>query len=33
VEQFVIRVVPQGSGGLIRMAWDNREFSVPFTVK
>jgi hypothetical protein len=33
VEQFVIGVVPQGSGGLIRMAWDNREFSVPFTVK
>jgi len=33
VEQFVIGVVPQGTGGLIRMAWDNREFSVPFSVK
>lgn len=33
VEQFVIGVVPQGSGGVLRMAWDNREFTVPFTVK
>lgn len=33
VEQFVIGVVPQGPGGLLRMAWDNREYSVPFTVK
>jgi Protein of unknown function (DUF2911) len=33
VEQFVIGVVPQGSGGLLRMAWDDRQFSVPFTVK
>jgi len=33
VEQFVIGVVPQGSGGVLRMAWDNREFTVPITVK
>jgi hypothetical protein len=33
VEMFVIGVVPQGSGGLLRMAWDDREYSVPFTVK
>ena len=33
VEQFVIGVVPQGSGGLLRMAWDDREFTVPFTVR
>jgi hypothetical protein len=33
VEQFVIGVMPQGSGGLLRMAWDDREYSVPFTVK
>jgi hypothetical protein len=33
VEQFVIGVVPQGSGGVLRMAWDDREFSVPFIVK
>jgi Protein of unknown function (DUF2911) len=32
-EQFLIGVSPQGSGGLLRMAWDNREYSVPFTVK
>jgi hypothetical protein len=33
VEQFVIGVVPQGSGGLLRYAWDDREYSIPFTVK
>jgi hypothetical protein len=33
VEQFVIGVAPQGSGGVLRFAWDDREFSVPFTVK
>ncbi len=33
VEQFVIGVVPQGSGGVLRLAWDDREFTVPFTVK
>jgi hypothetical protein len=33
VDQFVIAVVPQGSGGLLRYSWDDREFSVPFTVK
>jgi hypothetical protein len=33
VEQFVIGVVPQGSGGLLRFAWDDREYSIPFTVK
>jgi hypothetical protein len=33
VEQFVIEVVPRGSGGVLRFAWDDREFSVPFTVK
>jgi Protein of unknown function (DUF2911) len=32
-EQFVIGVVPQGSGGLLRMAWDDREYSIPFVVK
>jgi hypothetical protein len=32
-EQFVIGIVPQGSGGLLRMAWDDREYSIPFTVK
>lgn len=33
VEQFVIGVASRGSGGLLRMAWDDREFTVPFTVK
>lgn len=33
VDQFVIGVVPQGNGGLMRFSWDDREYSVPFTVK
>jgi hypothetical protein len=33
VEQFVIGVVPQSTGGLLRFAWDDREYSIPFTVK
>jgi hypothetical protein len=33
VEQFVIGLVPQGTGGLLRFAWDDREYAIPFTVK
>src|SRR3954468_3816992 len=33
VEQFVIGVVPQASGGVLRFAWDDREYSIPFSVK
>jgi Protein of unknown function (DUF2911) len=33
VDQFVIGVVPRGNGGLMRFSWDDREYSVPFTVK
>lgn len=33
VEQFVIGVAPQGSGGLLSFAWDDRQYSVPFIVK
>jgi hypothetical protein len=33
VEQFVIGIVPRGTGGLLRFAWDDREYAVPFTVK
>jgi hypothetical protein len=33
IDQFVIGVVPQGSGGVMRFSWDDREYSVPFTVK
>jgi len=33
IDQFVIGVVPQGSGGVMHFSWDDREYSVPFTVK
>ena len=33
VEQFVIGVTPQASGGLLSFTWDDRQYSVPFTVK
>ena len=33
VEEFTFAIVPQGSGGVIRYSWDDREFSVPFRVK
>ena len=33
LEQFVIGIVPQGSGGVLRFAWDDREYAIPFTVK
>jgi hypothetical protein len=33
VEQFVIGVSARGSGGVLRMAWDDREYLVPFSVK
>lgn len=33
VDQFVIGVVPQGEGGVLRYSWDDREYSIPFTVK
>ncbi len=32
VEQFTISVVPAAQGGMLKMAWDRTEFSVPFTV-
>lgn len=32
VEQFTISVVPAAQGGVLKMAWDRTEFSVPFTV-
>jgi hypothetical protein len=32
-EQFTINVVPQGSGGVLQMSWDNQQYSVPFAVK
>lgn len=33
VEQFTIAVVPQGTGGILRLSWDTSEYSIPFTVK
>jgi len=33
VEQFVIGVAPQGSGGVLRLAWDDREYLIPFTIR
>ena len=33
VDQFVIGVAPQGAGGLLSFAWDDRQYSVPFSVK
>jgi len=33
VEQFVIGLVPQGTGGLLSFTWDDRQYSVPFAVK
>ena len=32
-EQFVIGVAPQGPGGVLRLAWDDKEYLLPFTVK
>lgn len=33
VEQFIIGVAPQGSGGVLRLAWDDKEYLIPFTVR
>jgi len=33
VEEFVIGLAPQGSGGQMSFTWDDRQYFVPFTVK
>jgi hypothetical protein len=33
MERFTIGIAPAGSGGVLRMAWDDRMYSIPFTVK
>jgi DUF2911 family protein len=33
VDEFTIVVVPQAAGGVLRMQWDNREYSIPFRLK
>ena len=32
VEQFTIAVEPAGQGGVLKLAWDRTEYSIPFTV-
>lgn len=32
VEQFTISVEPAGQGGVLKLAWDRTEYSIPFTV-
>ena len=33
VEEFTISVVPQGANGVLKLSWDDREYSIPFRVK
>jgi hypothetical protein len=33
VDQFTMAVEKAGNGGVIKMMWENTQFSVPFTVK
>lgn len=33
VEQFTIVIAPQGTAGILRMSWDNTEYSIPFRLK
>jgi Protein of unknown function (DUF2911). len=33
VEVFIFGIVPQGNGGALKFAWDDREYSVPFKLK
>ncbi len=33
VERFVIRVVPEGQGGVLHLEWDTTRASIPFTVR
>ena len=33
VDEFTIAVVPQGTAGILKFSWDDREFSVPVRVK
>ncbi len=32
-DQFTIAVAPLGTGGILRMRWDDKEYSLPFRVK
>ncbi len=33
VEQFTISVLSSGTGGVLKLAWDNREYSIPFRAR
>lgn len=33
LDQFTISVLPSGAGALLKLAWDNREYSVPFRAR
>ena len=33
VDQFTMAIDKDGSGGVIKMSWENTQFSLPFTVK
>jgi hypothetical protein len=33
VEEFTFSIVPQGNAGVLKFAWDDREYSVPLRVK
>lgn len=33
VEQFTFAIVPRGAGGILKMSWDDREYSIPFRAR
>jgi Protein of unknown function (DUF2911) len=33
VDQFTMAIEPEAGGGLLKMSWENTQYSIPFTVK
>ena len=33
VDQFTMAIEPEAGGGVLKMAWENTQYSIPFTVK
>ena len=33
VEAFTFAIVPQGTAGVLKFSWDNREYSIPFRTR
>jgi hypothetical protein len=33
VEQFTFAIIPQGTNGILKFSWDDREYSIPFRAK